>query len=128
MKSHRFKQNVQLVVIAVVFSCAFIAFAEAKKPKYSVKDVMKAIHKGEDNIGKRVSKGEASQEDIAKMVEYYESLPLSEPPRGEPESWTVKTATLVKSARALKSGEAGALDAYKAASNCKACHNVHKPE
>jgi hypothetical protein len=105
-----------------------LVLAEARNPKYTVQEVMKAIHKGEDNIGKRAVKGVASKDDIAKLAEYYESLPLNEPPRGEIASWKEKTAALVKASRALKAGESGAVDLYKNAANCKACHSVHKPE
>ena len=102
--------------------------ADAKKPKHTIKEVMKEVHKGDDNIGKRVSKGAASKEDIAKMVEYYESLPANEPPRGEKASWAAKTGKLVAAAKAVKAGTPGALDQYKDATNCKACHSEHKPE
>lgn len=102
--------------------------ADAKKPKHAIKDVMKAVHKGEDNIGKRVAKGAASKEDIATMLAYYESLPLNEPPRGEKASWAAKTSKLLAAAKAVQSGAPNAAELYKEATNCKACHNAHKPE
>ena len=119
-----------LCAAAVLGALAFapLALAEGKKPKYSVKEVMKEIHKGEDNIGKRVAKGVASKDDLAKMAEYYESLPLNEPPRGEMASWKEKAGAMVQASRALKAGQADAAALYKNAANCKACHNVHKPE
>ncbi len=89
---------------------------------------MQAIHKGRDNIGKRAADGLASKEDIAKLAEYYEALPLNEPPKGEMASWKEKTAAMVKASRALKAGESGAAETYKAAANCKACHTAHRPE
>jgi hypothetical protein len=127
-QSHRFFCHV--LSLALLLGVAFIpiVLAESQKPKYTVKEVMKAIHKGEDNIGKRAVKGVASREDIARLAEYYESLPLNEPPRGELAGWKEKTAALVKASRALKSGQPGAVDLYKNAANCKACHNAHKPE
>jgi len=116
--------------VAVLGALAFapLVLAEAKKPKYSVKEVMQAIHKGQDNIGKRAGQGAASKDDLAKLVEYYESLPQNEPPRGEMGSWKEKTGKLLAASKALKAGGAGAADLYKNAANCKACHNVHKPE
>lgn len=102
--------------------------AQAKKPKYTVKEVMQAIHKGEDNIGKRAVQGKASKDDIAKLTEYYESLPQNEPPRGEIGSWKAKTGKLVAASKALKAGSPNAAEMYKNAANCKACHNEHKPE
>ena len=116
--------------MALLGGIAFLplAWAETKKPKYTVQEVMKAIHKGQDNIGKRAVQGSASKEDIAKLSEYFESLPLNDPPRGEMASWKEKTAALVKASRALKSGDAGAVELYKNAANCKACHTAHRPE
>jgi hypothetical protein len=120
----------KIISVSILSALAFapLALAQGKKPKYTVKEVMKEVHKGEDNIGKRAVKGAASKEDLAKMVEYYDSLPLNEPPRGEMASWKEKTGALVKAAKALKGGETGAAEAYKNAANCKACHNAHKPE
>lgn len=119
-----------ICALAVLGALAFspVVIAEAKKPKYTIKEVMKEIHKGDDNIGKRAVKGVASKEDLAKMVEYYDSLPLNEPPRGEMGSWKEKTGKLVTASKALKSGSPGAAELYKNAANCKACHNAHKPE
>lgn len=126
MKPHRTK------VIAVILGASFIltpiALRAAQKPKYTVKDIMKAINKGDDNIGKRAAKGQASPEDLAKMVEYYESLPLNDPPRGDKSSWEHKTAALLAAAKDLKAGKPNALQAYKEAANCKACHTEHKPQ
>ncbi|HTI70291.1 MAG TPA: hypothetical protein VMF06_10005 [Candidatus Limnocylindria bacterium] len=100
----------------------------AEKPKYTIEEVMKAINKGEDNIGKRISKGTASTEDIKKMVEYYSSLPLNEPPQGDAKVWKQKTLALVAAAHALEKGEAGATDKFKEAVSCKACHKDFKPD
>lgn len=128
MKSHDFRNKMIAAAILSAMAFAPLAFAEAKRAKYTIKDVMKEIHKGEDNIGKRAAKGQASKEDIAKMVEYYASLPLNEPPRGDKSSWMSKTAALVKASEELKAGKPGALEHYKEAANCKACHQAHKPE
>jgi len=126
-QSHRIFRN--LFSAALLAGVAFLplAVAETKKAKYTVQEVMKAIHKGEDNIGKRAVKGVASKEDITRLAEYYESLPLNDPPRGEMGSWKEKTGALVKAARALKAGEPGAVEVYKNAANCKACHTAHRP-
>jgi hypothetical protein len=126
MKSR--KTKLLALTLLAALAVAPLALAEAKKAKYSVKDVMQQVHKGEDNIGKRINRGTASAEDLAKMVEYYSSLPLNDPPRGDKASWQEKTAALVKAADELKAGRANALDHYKKAANCKACHDAHKPE
>src|SRR5215213_3632199 len=120
--------NFCAVALFAALACAPVAIAAAKKPKYTIKEVMQAIHKGQDNIGKHAVQGTASKEEIAKIADYYESLPLNEPPRGSAASWKEKTGKMVSAATALKAGKPGAQEMYKAASNCKACHSEHKPE
>jgi hypothetical protein len=131
MKSQAHKRFLRIAaVVSLLAGLAFapVAIAQAKKPKFSVKEVMQAIHKGQDNIGKRVAQGSASKDDIDKLAEYYESLPQNEPPRGDIGSWRDKTSKLVAASKALKAGHPGAAEVYKNAANCKACHNLHKPE
>ena len=122
--------QIKILAGAIVTAAIVTALASdvEKKPKYSAKEVMKEIHKGEDNVGKRVLKATASKEDIARMVEYYASLPLNDPPRGEKDSWLAKTTALVKASEEIKAGKPEALEHYKAAANCKACHEAHKPQ
>jgi hypothetical protein len=117
-----------LIAIGLLAGAAtqLIRAADAK-PKYAIKDVMKTLHKGDDSVAKRVSDGHGTKEDFAKLVEYYESLPLCTPERGEKASWTDKSTALLKAAKALKAGEEGALESYKKAVNCRACHSQHRP-
>ena len=119
-----------IVVIGVSASllAGVVSVRAEDKPKYSVKEVMKALHEGDDAIAKKVTKGEGTHEDFAKLVEYYKSLPLNEAPKGDATSWKEKTTALLKAAQALHEGKAGALEQYKTAVNCKACHSVHKPD
>ena len=92
-------KNVCFVATLGAFAFAPLVIAESNKPKYTIKEVMQAIHKGQDNIGKRAGQGVASKDDLAKLVEYYESLPLNEPPRGEIGSWKEKTGKLVAASK-----------------------------
>jgi cytochrome c553 len=126
MKSHSMQSRLIVPVVLSGMVVAPLVFA-AGKPKYTIKEVMKEIHKGDDNIGKRAVKGQASKDDINRMVEYYASLPLNDPPRGDKESWLAKTTALVKASQELKDGSASAMEHYKLAANCKACHEAHKP-
>jgi len=112
---------------ALVAGSATWLHAADAKAKYSIKDVMKALHKGDVNTAKTVSQGKGTKEDFAKLVEYYESLPLCTPPKGDKADWDSKATALLKAAKSLKAGESTALAAYKQASNCKACHSAHKP-
>jgi hypothetical protein len=89
---------------------------------------MKALHKGDDSVGKRVVKGQGTKEDFAKLVEYYPSLPLNKPEKGDLAAWKEKSTAVVKAAKDLKAGKEGALEAYKKAINCKACHSEHRED
>jgi hypothetical protein len=100
---------------------------EAHKAE-NTKDVMKLAHKGEDSISKRVSEGKGTDEEIKLLLSYYKLMAREEPPRGSKESWHEKTAALVKATEALSNHQAGAVQMYKEAVNCKACHSQHKPE
>ena len=103
-------------------------WAADAKPKYTIKEVMKATHKGDAAVGKRGAGGKGTKDDFVLLVEYYESLPLCTPSKGDKADWDKKASALLNSARALKAGEPGALAQYKQASNCKACHSLYKPD
>ena len=126
---------IRKTVITSVLALALIAVAippllraAEAKPKYTIKEVMKALHKGKENVSKRVLQGQGTKDDLAKLVEYYASLPLCTPEKGDKASWTAKTSLLLKSAQSLKAGDPASLAAYKQAVNCKACHSLHKPD
>lgn len=125
-------------LLATIAACGLVAATtvalvahgadKAKKPKHSIEDIMKAINKGDDNVCKRVAQGKASKEDVAKLVEYYQDLPLNKPPKGDQKSWDEKTAALVKAVQGVKAGAPDAAAKFKEAVNCKACHSAHKPD
>jgi hypothetical protein len=97
--------------------------ADADKPKYSIKDVMKEAHKGDAALLKKVAAGDASAEEKKQLLELYQALAKNEPPKGDAASWKEKTDALVA---ATVKGDADAPKKLKAASNCGACHKVHK--
>ena len=115
--------------IAATLGVSFLtsSFA-AEKPKYTIEEIMKAINKGKESIGNRIKDGSASKEDIKKMVEYYSSLPLNDPPKGDAKLWKEKATALVAAAKDLEKGSEGAHDKFMAAVDCKACHKEFKPE
>ena len=123
-----------LVVFAVALCSGAVALAagakkdeKADKPKYDNKEIMKQAHKGDVSIYKKVEKGTSTAADHAKLVELYKALAANKPPRGDQKSWDNKTAALVKAAEALQKGTPNAKAQLKAAANCKACHDLHKP-
>ena len=93
----------------------------------SVKDIMVAANKGDDSLFKKVSSGKGTEEDAKKLVEYYDALAaIAKPPNGDEKSWKDKTDALVAASKELVEKKDGALDKLKTASDCKACHSVHK--
>lgn len=124
------KATLALGVACTVMAVSISHAADANKPKYTIKEVMKELHKapqGTDPVCKKASSGTASKEEIAKLVEYYKSLPANKPPQGDEASWKTKTTALLKAAEDLQAGKPDAAKAYGTAVNCKACHSVHKP-
>jgi hypothetical protein len=129
-------RSAKSVVIALAASAVLIGLAlrpseaadAAAKPKYTIKEIMKKAHKGDDCTVKHVLKGQGTKEELKELLEYYQVLPQLEPPTGSPASWKEKTAKLLQSTESLNKGEAGSMEAFKAAVNCKACHDVHKPK
>ncbi len=125
------RSNIQFLaatLLATTVTGALLMVRAADKPQYTVKEVMKAVHKGDDALAKKVTKGEGTPDDYKKLVVYYIALPLNEAPKGDAASWKEKTTALLLAAQALEAGKPGALDQYKTAVNCKACHSVHKPD
>jgi hypothetical protein len=117
-----------LTLTAVIGLASGIVFGlpegAAKKPAYDIKEVMKAAHK--DGLLKKVTDGHADKKEKEKLLELYTALWDNTPAHGEKGSWTEKTGALVVAAAKVVLGQDGAMDALKAASNCKACHDVHK--
>jgi len=93
----------------------------------NVKEVM-ALHKGKDSFLSKVLAGKGSDDDLKKLVSAYEVMAAQKPPTGDEASWKTLTAALVAAAKEAQGKKDGALDKLKAASNCKACHEHHKPK
>lgn len=84
--------------------------------------------KGADTIAGRIGAGTASESDLQQMVELTRDLARNKPPKGELASWTEKTTALKVAANLLAAHQPGAIDAWKAAASCKACHSLHRPD
>jgi hypothetical protein len=95
-----------------------MTLAADEKPKYTIKEVMKEAMKG--GLCAKVAQGKATKEDKEKLKEMFKALTENKPPRGESESWKMKTDALVSAA---KDDDGKSL---KKAANCMACHEVHK--
>jgi hypothetical protein len=111
------------IIVGAVFALfgglllASLRAADDEKPKYTIKEVMKN-HK--DKLHEKFQKGETTKEETKKLLEGYEALLKSKPPKGDEKDWKAKSEALVK---AVKDDDKAA---YKKAVDCKACHDAHK--
>ena len=113
------------VAVPAVLSLAVLLGATPAQDFKSTKEVM-ALHKGKDSLVSKITAGKGTDEDHKKILAAYEFLATQKPPMGDEASWKAKTAALVAAAKDLVEKKAGAADSLKKASDCKACHSVHK--
>jgi hypothetical protein len=97
---------------------------KTKKPKYSIKEVMKLAHK--DKLMQRVAKGDGSMEDKEKLLGLYIALSEGKPPRGDVKDWQERCKAIVIAARRVVKGEEGAEAKLKKTVDCMACHEKHR--
>lgn len=92
----------------------------------TIKNAMKKYFKPEDALSKKAGKGEASAAELAELLKCFEALTKAKPARGDEASWTTKTEALVSAVKKAQAKDAAGLSELKKATNCKACHDVHK--
>jgi hypothetical protein len=107
-----------LVALGLVVVAGLGARAADEKPKYTISEVMVKAHK--EGLLKKVTSGKASDAEKKQLCEMYEALAANKPPKGDASSWKDKTSAIVA---ACKKDDAKAL---AKATNCGACHSVHK--
>lgn len=122
------KNIIKLTVVAAALAGVSIASAGKGEHHEAFEEIMKKGFKGKTSLVGKATEGTASDAEIKQLQGMLKQLAGLKPPRGEMASWKEKTAALIKAGDLLaKNGKAGGA-ALKKASNCKACHSVHKPE
>lgn len=118
------RQTCSILLLGVaVAGCASLG----SKPKYTAEEIMEKGFKGDTSLVKKITQGNGTQDDFKLLLDLSRELGKNAPPKGDVASWKEKTSALTAAAESLAAGKPGALDAVKAAINCKACHSVHKP-
>jgi mono/diheme cytochrome c family protein len=120
----RFVAILALVVVGAVSAAIAVTAAEEGEAKYSIKEVMKEAH-GKKLLNK-VLEGEASAEEKTKLLDLYLSLLENKPKKGEEDSWHGKAEAVVLAAAKVAAGRESGVAELKTATNCAACHQVHK--
>lgn len=113
-----------LVTGLLVAGCLAGAAYAAQEAK-SIKDVM-AAHKGKESLHAKITGGKGTDEDHKKLLGFYEFLATQKPAKGDEASWKEKTAAMVSAAKEVVEKKATGIENLKKATNCKACHDVHK--
>lgn len=115
-----------LLAVCLLFAAESARASDAgTKPKYTIKQVMKKAHK--DGLMKKLAMGEGSKEDAKELLELYEALGESKPPRGAAENWKKMTQEMVDAAQDVVHGKKDAGHRLTKAANCMGCHRMHKP-
>jgi len=122
------RKSILTVAVTALLSAGFLTLQAADKPKHSIKEVMEQGFKGKTSAAARVGKGEGTKDDFKLLAELTRDLPLNTPEMGDAKAWKTKATALATAAKALADGKVGALEQWKEAANCKACHTDHKPE
>jgi hypothetical protein len=114
-------------VTAVGAALPFVQAAdEAAKAKHTIKEVMKIAHGKDSNLLKKVVGGEASAEDKQLLLDVYISMLEGKPSKGDEASWQTLAGKAALAAAKVVVGRDGAVQELETATNCKACHSVHK--
>jgi len=121
-----------LTLVALTFTYTAVVMAQGAgaeaKPKYTIKEVMKAAHTppGKALLNK-VLGGDASPEEKQKLLDLYISLAENKPPKGSEEAWEKKTGNVVIAAAMVVVGRENGVEALKKATVCADCHKEFKP-
>ncbi len=99
---------------------------DKKKPKYTIKEVMKIAHKGKDSLRAKLLAGTATKEELKKLGELYVAMCQNEPPKGSDAAWKKKCKQIIRLCKAAAAGNEKALKRFKRATSCGACHKVFK--
>src|SRR5271168_3626432 len=106
------------MVIAALITCGMIAsLTRADENDEAIKAVMKEAMKG--GLCKKVASGKASDDEKKHLVELFESLAKTTPPRGDADDWKTRTTALVEAAHAVVDGKPKAGALLKKAATCK---------
>ena len=116
--------SVVVVCFAMVALGVAVAAEQGAKPKHTIGEVMTNAHKG--GLLKKVLANDATAEEKLVLLDHYISLVECTPPNGDMNSWQNLAGKLALASAKVAVGRDGALAELKAASNCKACHDVHQ--
>jgi len=130
-KGIRFMRTVKYCLLATltlgIVGLGLYQAREDDKPKFTIKEVMKATHK-KGGLKDKALKGNASEEEKKELLECYTALSKNKPPQGEAAEWKERTSALVKAAKEIVEDKPDGVKDLRKAANCKGCHDLFKPK
>jgi hypothetical protein len=79
-----------------------------------------------DGLLAKIKAGTATAEEKTQLLDLYIDMLESKPPKGDMESWHNLAGAATLAAAKVVVGREGGVDELVKATNCKACHSVHK--
>lgn len=115
-----------LCVTAVVMH--FKAVPVSADEKQSIEHIMETTHKGKEAPITVIGAGKADEKLIKKFLADYEFMATQKAPVGDDAAFKKKVAAVIAALKGIEAKKPGAVEEFKAAANCKACHTDHKPK
>ena len=115
------KRSLHTIVALAFLGSTLSAFADEV-----ISSAMKKYHKPDDALCKKVGGGTASDAEVAEMLKVYEDMVPAKPKKGDDASWKEKTGAVIAALKKIQAKDAAGTAEFKTATNCKACHTVHK--
>jgi len=107
-------------------TAALVTVALAADDDNPIKQAMVFAHKapkGEKKLNEKIVEGTAAEADIKKALELYKAMADTKPPKGEAAAFKERTAKLVTATEEVLAKSPDAVQHYKTAADCKACHS-----
>jgi uncharacterized membrane protein/mono/diheme cytochrome c family protein len=99
------------------------------EPEITISDVMINFHKGKSSVAAQAQEGKADKDNLQDMLKHYQAIAELTPPKGTLAGWKKRTTELIDATNNLiLLGGPEAVDRYKTAVSCKACHGDHRDD
>ena len=92
-----------------------------------IKAMMERSHKGRDNIASEVRNGRGTEDDVKKLLAEYKAIAAQKPAVGDAKGWKSRTDAVIAALNDLVAKKPGAVDRVHSATECRACHEAHRP-
>jgi hypothetical protein len=123
MKIHPF------LTITTAAAFAVVATTFAAEDDNPIKQAMKFAHsapRGEKKLNEKIIAGTAADADVVKALGMYKAMVDTKPPKGDPAAFKEKTNKLIAATEEVVAKKPDAVEHYKVAVDCKACHSEHR--